>query len=76
MRLHQPRRIVTVIVLVRGAIVVPALAHHEDVGSAAERIRELLDGAEVDVGVLSTSLSGRGAVEVPFWKVRDGLGLL
>jgi hypothetical protein len=53
------------VVLVGGAIGVPALSKNNDVRGAAERIG--VDGAraQVDIGVVTRGLVGRGAIEVP-----------
>lgn len=63
----------SVVVLVRGTISVPALSENNDVGRATERIGE--DGArsEVDIGVVAGSLSGGRTIEVPDGKI---LGLV
>jgi hypothetical protein len=55
----------TVVVLVGGAVGVPALSEDDDVGRAAEGVGEDGAGAEVDVGVVTGGLLGGGAVEVP-----------
>jgi hypothetical protein len=59
--------------LVRGAIGVPGFAEDEDVVAETEGIR--VDGAraDVDVGVVTASLAGGGAIEVPLWEFVDGL---
>ena len=65
-----------VVEFVRSSIVVPGLAHDEDVVATAERIGIHGNGAEVDIGVVAGGLAGRGAIEVPFWEIVDGIGLL
>lgn len=61
-----------VVVLVGGAVGVPALSQDDDVGGATEGVGEDGAGAEVDVGVVTGGLLGGGAVEVPD---REVLGL-
>ena len=56
---------VAVVGPVRGAVVVVALREDEDVVTATERVLEDGSGTEVDIGVASGSLVGRGTVEVP-----------
>ena len=64
-----------VVVLVGGAVGIPALGEDDDVGGAAERIGVDGAGAQVDVGVVTRSLLGGGTVEVPDRKV-GGLPVL
>lgn len=63
--LHHLVALMAVVVLVGGAIGIPALSQDDDVGGAAEGVGEDSTRAKVDVGVLARSLVGRGAVEVP-----------
>jgi hypothetical protein len=71
--LHHLVALMAVVVLVGGAVGVPALGEDDDVGGPTERIGE--DGArsEVDIRVVTRSLLGRGTVKVPDGKV---LGLV
>ena len=64
--------LVAVVVGVRSAISVPALADHQDVRGQAEGVREDCHRAQVDVRVVARRLLGRRAIEVPFWEVFDG----
>lgn len=74
----------TVVELVRRAIGHPALGKDENVFTTlgAERIGVDCNGFQVDVAVLTGSLAGGGAVEVPLleennvsWGVLAGRGL-
>lgn len=58
-----------VVELVGASIRVPGLAHDDDVGFQTEWIRVDGDGANVDIGVVTWSLTGRGAIEVPLRKL-------
>jgi hypothetical protein len=62
---HGFVRVVTIVGLVRGAVVVIALGEDEDVIAATEGVLEDGGGAQVDVGVISRSLVGGGTVKVP-----------
>lgn len=73
--LHYDCGVVTVVVGVGGAVGHPGLAHDEDVVAEAEGIRVEGDGAEVDIGVVTWSLRGRGTVKVPFGEIGDFGGL-
>lgn len=73
---HELVALVAVVVLVWGAIWVPGLAHDEDIGGSTDWIWEDCNWAEIDIGVVAGSLSGRGAVKVPFWEIFGALWLL
>jgi hypothetical protein len=55
---------------------VPAFAEHEDVVAGAERITEVSDGLEDDLGLFRKSLVGRRAIVVPFGNVGKGVNWL
>ena len=74
-RFHQPGSVMTVVELVRSAIIVPALGQDKDIGRATERIRVNGDGADIHVGVVTASLASRGAIEIPFRQVLKGFWL-
>lgn len=63
--LHDLGALIAEVVLVGGAVGVPALGQDDDVGRAAEGVREDGARAEVDVGVVTRGLVGGGTVEVP-----------
>lgn len=66
-----------VVELVGAAIGVPGLAEDEDVVTLAEGVGEDSARAEVDIGVVTGGLAGRGTVEVPLGELvnaLDGLG--
>lgn len=67
--LHHLGALVTVVVLVWGAIGAPALGKDNDVGGSTERIGVDGAGAQIDVRVLAGSLLCGGAVKVPHGKV-------
>jgi hypothetical protein len=69
-RLHDLGAFVTVVELVGSAIMVPAFREDEDVGSAEERVGEDGYGLQVDIGVVTGSLAGGGAIEVPGGEIR------
>jgi len=58
-----------VVELVGASIWVPGLAHDNDVGLQAKWIRVDGDGANVDIRVVTGSLTGRRAIEVPLRKL-------
>jgi hypothetical protein len=74
--LHELVAFMSAVELVRGAIGVPALTEDEDVVAPAERIWEDSNGAEVDIRVLTGSLSGRRTVEVPLGELVNRSSLL
>jgi len=74
--LHQFGAIVAVVELVWDTVGVPALAKNENVVAASEWIWVYGDWAEVDIGVFTWGLCGRGTVKVPFWEVLYAGGLL
>jgi hypothetical protein len=59
----------TVVVLVRGAICIPTFAENEDVGNPTHGIGEDGDGPQVYIRVVTWSLLGRGAVEIPYRQI-------
>lgn len=71
MRLHELGSLMTVVELVWGSIRIPALGEDENVGSATKWVGEDGDWAQVDVRVVSGSLTSRRAVEVPFWEILE-----
>lgn len=73
--LHDLGALMAVVVLVGGAVGIPALGEDDDVGGAAEGIGVDGAGAQVDIGVVTGSLLGGGTVEVPDRKV-GGLPVL
>ncbi len=64
--LHQPIGLMAVVVLVGASIGIPGLAQDKDVFAETEGVGIDGDGANVDVGVVTGSLTSGGAVEVPF----------
>ena len=54
---HESSSFVTVVELVRAAIVIPRLAHDKDVVATAERVGEYGNGAKVDIGIVAGSLA-------------------
>ena len=74
--LHQLVGVGAEVVCVGFAIGHPGLGHNEDVVPAAERVWVHRSRAEVDIGVVAWGLASGRAVEVPFWEVLDGVGLL
>jgi hypothetical protein len=73
--LHELVALMSVVVLVRGAVRVPAFAEDEDVVTATERIGKDGDRAEVDIGVVAGGLGGRRTVEVPLREILNGVDL-
>ena len=74
--LHQDGGVVAEIVRVWLAIGHPRLGHDEDVVAQAEGVGIHGNGTEIDIGIVSGSLLGRGTVKVPFWEVIERLRLL
>ena len=64
--LHKSSAVMTIVELVRGAIMVPRLAENENVVATTEWIGEDLDRTEVDVGIVAWGLSTRRTVKIPF----------
>lgn len=73
--IHELVALMSVVVLVGGAVGVPAFAEDEDVVTATERIGEDGDGAEVDIGVVTGGLGGRRTVEVPLREILNRINL-
>jgi hypothetical protein len=69
---HKLGTLGTVVELVWGSIWIPALGENEDVWRTPEWIGEDGDGSEVDIRVVTRSLTGGGAVKVPLWEVFEG----
>lgn len=67
--LHDLGALMAVVVLVGGAVGVPALGQDDDVGGAAEGVGVDSARAEVDVGVFAGGLVGGRAVKVPDGKI-------
>lgn len=67
--LHKLGSFVAVVELVWGSVGIPALGNNQDVGGTTEWIGEEGDGAEVNIGVVTWSLSSRATVKVPFWEI-------
>jgi hypothetical protein len=67
--LHELGGLVAVVELVRGSIGIPTFGQDQDVWDTTKRIREDSNRPEIDIRVVAWSLSSRGAIEVPFWKV-------
>lgn len=61
----------TIICLVGGAVVVVGFGHDENVVAAPEGILEYGCGTKVDIRVMTWSLVGRRAVEVPDTEVAN-----
>lgn len=70
--LHDDGSIVAEVECIGLAIRHPGLGEHEDVVTATEGVGEGSDRSEVDVGVVSWSLSSRRAVKVPLLEGLDG----
>ena len=62
----------TEVELVGGTIRIPGFAENNDVLTLTERIREDVDGTEVDIGIFPRGLTGRGTIEVPLRKLVNG----
>lgn len=73
--LHELSTVVSVVELVWGTIRVPALVENQDIVTSTERIWVNGNWSQVDIGVLTGSLSGGGTVEVPFREVINGIWL-
>ena len=70
---HELGRLVAVVVLVGGAIGIPALGEDQDVLAETDRVGVDCYGLEVDVRVVARGLARRGAIKVPH---REVLGLV
>ena len=68
---HDLGGMVAVVGPVRGTVVVVGLGEDEDVVTATEGILEDRSGTEVDIGIISGSLVGGGAIEVPDTELAD-----
>lgn len=69
MGFHELGSLVAVVEFVWRSIGVPAFSNDQNIGALAEWVGEDSNGAEVDIGVVAWSLTGRAAVEVPLWEV-------
>ena len=65
MSFHLTGTVMTVVELVRRAIMIPSFAHDQDVVAAAEWVWEDGNWAEVHIGVVTRRLTSRRAVEIP-----------
>ncbi len=74
--IHLSSGVVTVVEFIRAAIGIPGLGKDKDILSATERIWVHGNRADVDIGVVTRRLTGRGAVEVPFRELVNTLGCL
>ena len=59
----------TIVELVGAAVVVPGLAHDQDIIATTERIGKDGNRAKVDIGIIARSLTTRRPIEVPFRKL-------
>lgn len=73
---HQLAALMSMVELVWGAVVVPALGQNDDVVASSERIWVEGDRLQVDIRVVAGSLACRGTVKVPLWKLGDVCHLL
>lgn len=73
---HELGALVSVVELVGGSVVVPALGQNNNVVASSERIGVDGGGSEIDIRVVAGSLICGGAVKVPLGEVFDGSGLL
>lgn len=73
--LHDLVSGVAMIGLVRGAIVVVALAEHDNIVAFAERVRIVRHRSKIDVRIVAGGLIGRRAVEVPLLEVLERVDL-
>ena len=67
-RAHQSYGFGTIVEFVGASVGIPGVAHDQDIVAASERIGENRLGPNEDIGVLASSLAGRGAIKVPFWQ--------
>ena len=71
MSLHELGSLIAVVELVWSSVRIPALAENENVWVTTEWIWEDRNRAKVEIRRLSWSLSGRGTVKVPLWKILE-----
>jgi hypothetical protein len=71
MRLHDNSGIVAEVVRIWLSVGHPGLTHDEDIVAKSEWIWVVGDRAEIDIRVVAGSLTGRRAVEIPFWELLD-----
>ena len=57
-----------IVELVRGSIGVPGLAEDEYIVTSSKRVGEEGTGADVDIGIVTWSLTSGRAIKVPFGK--------
>ena len=55
-----------VIEFVGATVMVPGLAHDEDIFATTERVGKDGHGAKVDIGIVTRSLATRRTIEIPF----------
>lgn len=63
---HETNRFVTKVELVGGPIVIPGLAHYQDIVATTEGIGVDGNGPEVNIRVVARRLAGGRPVEIPF----------
>ena len=73
---HQLAALMSMVELVWGAVVVPALGQNDDVVASSERIWVEGNWLQVNIRVVAWRLAGGGTVKVPLWKLRDSSHLL
>ena len=73
---HELGALVSVVELVGGSIVVPALGQNNNVVASSERIGVDGGGSEIDIRVVAGGLFCGGSVKVPLGEILDGFGLL
>lgn len=73
---HKLGALMSVVELVGGTVVVPALGEDNDVLASSERIRVDGGGSEIDIRIVAGSLVCGGTVKVPLGEVLDRSGLL
>lgn len=69
MCLHKLGSLMSVVELVWGSVIIPALGKNEDVWGAAHWVWVDANWADVDIGVVAWSLASGRTIKVPFWKV-------
>lgn len=69
--LHDLCGMVAMVGPVGSAVVVVALGEDEDVVTATEGVLEDSGGPQIDIGVATRGLAGRGAIEVPNTQLTD-----
>ena len=73
--LHEFGALVAVVILIGGAIAIPALGKDENIGGSEEGVGVGRHGLQVDIRVVAGGLASGGTIEVPGREIGNGVFL-